>query len=286
MKKQLFTFTLVLAIFFSNPIFSDEPPKRILSLAPNITEMIYKIGAGDLLIGRTDYCLYPKAVAKVEKIGGYLNPDFEKMVSLQPDIVFMLPNGELERKLNRLNLKTFTLPDETVEDIILSIGALGRVLGHSETAELVVQGIQDTLEWVKNNAVGRYPVSTLLVVGREGGSLKSIYAAGKDTYLSEILELCGSRNIYEDVAPRYFDVSKEDLVYRNPDTILEFRIIASEQAETEVAQLKEDWKPLSTINAVRYEQIHIFTDRYFIIPGPRIGQVAMALFDVFQQAAE
>ncbi len=286
MKHRILNLTLFFAILLTSQLFSKEAPKRIISLAPNITEIIYKIDAGDLLIGRTDYCLFPKAVESVKTVGGYLNPDFEKMVALKPDIVFLLPNGDLERKLNRLGLKTFTLPDETIEEILMSTEALGRVLGRPGKAGVLVQGIQDTLDWVKNNSTGRYPMSALLVVGREAGSLKSIYAAGQETYLSELLELAGGQNVYDDVTPRYFDVSKEDLIRRNPDTILEFRIIDPKKAHAEVPQLIEDWQTLSTLKAVRYENIHIFTERYFIIPGPRIAQIAMVLFDVFQQAAE
>ena len=73
------------------------------------------------------------------------------MVTLKPDFVFLLPNGDLERKLNRVGLKTFTLPNETIEEILMSINALGRVLGRAETAEQLTQGIRDTLDWVKEN---------------------------------------------------------------------------------------------------------------------------------------
>lgn len=286
MKNRVFALVLLLLAVTASEAFAETPPKRVISLAPNITEMMFKIGAGHLLVGRTDYCLYPEAAESVDGVGGYLNPDFEKIVTLEPDIIFLLPNSELERKINRLDLKTFTLPNETVEDIVLSIGALGRVLGHSDQAGRVVQGIQDTLDWVRNNSQGRYPVSSLLVVGREAGSLKSIYAAGKETYLSELLSLCGGQNIYSDVDSRYFDVSKEDLIFRNPDAILEFRISNGEDMEAEIASLKSDWSVLSTVSAVEFDHIHVLTDRYFLIPGPRIAQAAMTIFDIFQQASE
>lgn len=266
---------------------AQNPPQRLISLAPNITEMIFNIGAGELLVGRTDYCIYPEAAQQIPSVGGYLNPNYEQIVSLRPDIVFMLPNLEMERKLQRLGLKTFTLPDETVEEIFLGFRALGRVMNRMDAAETAIAGIQDTLRWVQEQSAGRDSlVSVLLLVGREAGSLKGLFSAGQNTYLSEILELCGGRNIFSEVRARYFDVSKEDLVRRDPDAIIEFRMIDPARAEEEIARLKAEWEVLPTLKAVQKGRIFIFYERAFLIPGPRIGQLAMAMYQVLQQAAE
>lgn len=273
-------------LVISQALFAGDPPKRIVSLAPNITEIMFRIGAGDLLIGRTEFCLYPEAARQIPAVGGYLNPDYEKLVALQPDIIFMLPNLEMERKLQSLELKTFTLPNETIDEIFFGLSTLGRLLNRSREAEAVIEGIQDTLQWVREQAAERDTLSTLLVVGREAGSLKGLYTAGKDTYLSEILKLCGGWNVFEDVPTRYFDVSKEDLIQRDPDLIVEFRLIDAEKAPEEVPSLKADWNALSTLKAVQNEHIVILSERAFLIPGPRISLLAVAMNEVLQKAGE
>ena len=92
---------LILAHFWNEPGYSqNEKPHRIISLAPHITEIIYRMDAESLLVGRTDFCLYPEAARTVESVGGYLNIDFEKITRLQPDIVLQFPNDENRRKLD------------------------------------------------------------------------------------------------------------------------------------------------------------------------------------------
>lgn len=285
-KRHLCLLGLFIWLFAGQALFANDPPKRVISLAPNITEIMFRIGAGDLLIGRTEFCLYPEAALKVPAVGGYLNPDYEKLVALQPDIIFMLPNLDMERKLQNLELRTFTLPNETIDEIFFGLNTLGRLLNHSREAEAVVEGIKDTLQWAREQAAERDTLSTLLVVGREAGTLKGLYAAGKDTYLGEILELCGGRNVLEDVPARYFDVSKEDLVQRDPDLIIEFRLIDAANAPEEIARLKADWNGLSTLKAVQNDHIVILTERAFLIPGPRITLLAVAMNEILQKAGE
>ncbi len=270
---------ILFIILLISGVNAKEPPKRIISLAPNITEIIYKLGAGDLLVGRTEYCLYPPQALRVPVVGGYLNPDFEKMVMLHPDVVFLLPNPEMDRKLSQLDLKPITLPNETIADIFTSIDSLGRLLNRENRAAALIAGIRDTLAWVTSRAESLSAKSALLLIGREGGSLKGLYAAGKDTYLSELLKLCSVKNAYADVGIRYFEVSKEDLIQRNPDLIVEFRLINSPDVEKELQTLKKDWQPLRLLNAVKNKHIYIFTERFFLIPGPRVASAALLLFE-------
>ncbi|NIT58953.1 MAG: ABC transporter substrate-binding protein, partial [Aliifodinibius sp.] len=216
-------------------------------------------------------------------IGGYLNPDYEKIVALQPDIIIMLPNLEMERKLQNLGLRTFTLPDETVEQILHSIKTIGRLLNHEQQAQALVQGIRDTLSWVAEQTTVDDSISTLLIVGREANSLKGLYAAGEDTYLSEILQLCGGTNVFADIDSRYFDVSKEAVIQRNPKAIFELRIIDAHDQSNQVSKLKQDWQQLPILQAVKLNRIYLFTERYFQIPGPRISQIAVAFYQAMHQ---
>lgn len=275
---------LILILFvFLTTVRAIETPHRIISLAPNITEIIFKLGAQARLVGRTEFCIYPQAALEIPSIGGYLNPDYEKIVSLQPDMIFMLPNTEMERKLQRLGLPIFTIPDETIEEVLFSITAVGKVLGLEERAQEIVRGIEDTLNLIQQADTSAQCPSAMLLVGRESGSLKGLYAAGENTYLSEIWSLCGGINLLADIPVRYFNVSKEDLVSRNPDCILEFRIIPPQEVSQKLPELRSDWEELPVLSAVKQDRIFIFTDRYFLIPGPRISKIAIAFRQVLER---
>lgn len=273
-------------LMFLLPARAQETPQRIISLAPHITEIIFKLGAQEQLVGRTEFCLYPEAAQKIPSVGGYLNPDYEKIVNLQPDAIFIFPNADMERKLHGFGFRVYSVPNETIEEVLSGIRTVGKALGIEQRANDIIQGIQDTLDQVGGIDSKMKKPSALLVVGRENGSLKAIYAAGKNTYLGEIWKLCGGRNVFDDISIRYFNVSKEDLVSRNPDCILEFRIISPEEKDRKMLSLKSDWRELAVLEAVAEDRIYIFADRYFLIPGPRISKIAVSFSQVLKRISQ
>jgi cobalamin transport system substrate-binding protein len=275
--------TLCLAIL--SQAQAQESRQRIISLAPNITEIIFKLGAQSQLIGRTEFCLYPEAAQKIPSVGGYLNPDYEKIVNLQPDVIFIFPNPDMERKLQDFGFRVVSIPDETIEEVLSGIRTVGKALGIEQRASNIVQGIQDTLDLVSRTDTSKQS-SALLVVGREEGSLKGLYGAGRNTYLGELWKLCGGRNIFDDIFIKYFNVSKEDLVSRNPECILEFRIIPPDEIDSKMRSLKSDWNELAVLDAVAKDRIYVFSDRYFLIPGPRISKIALSFSQVLKRIVQ
>lgn len=262
---------------------ASDLPQKIISLAPHMTEIVFKLGADDRLIGRTEFCIYPAEAQDIPSVGGYLNPDYEKIVSLKPDLILMLPNEDMERKLHELGLNTYSIWNETIEEIKQTILGIGSKVGCEERAGKVVRGIEDTLKLVQQFATGKEERRTLFLVGREEGTLKGLYAAGKETYLSKIWSLCGGQNVYSDVEQKYFNVSKEDLIARNPDYILEFRIIPDEIVAGKMAKLKADWELFPTLTAVQKQRIFIFHERYLLIPGPRISKIAIRFSQILNR---
>ena len=277
--KRRNTLLLFAAIcwLMSQTVFARDIPRRVIALAPNITEMVYRVGAGNLLVARTDYCLYPAAADSLPTVGAYLNPDFEKMVALQPDLVLHLPSPDLGQRLRALGFRTAVLPNETIAEILAGMIELGELIGHENEAAEAVQGIRDTLALVRERS-SELREKAMIVIGREAGSLRGLYAAGQETYLSEILNLCGAENVFADVDLRYFDVSQEDLIARNPDLILELRIVdQAKRAAMRQSQLR-DWQQLPVLQAVKSQQIYLLMERFFLIPGPRISKIAMAFY--------
>ena len=262
---------------WNEPAYSqNEKPLRIISLAPHITEIIYCIDAESLLVGRTDFCLYPAAAREVESVGGYLNIDFEKITTLHPDIVLQFPNDENRRKLESLGFTVVDVPNETIAEILNGIRLTGKIVGKVPRAASIVAQIQDTLRQVADRMTNQAePVSAILVVGRDRGAISNITLAGVNTYLNELWRMCGGDNAFPGVAIKYFSVNEEDLLKKDVEVILEFHPgwqldPADERIEKNV------WDFLRPMQAVVSNQIYIFNDRFFVVPGPRITKIALA----------
>ena len=273
---------IFIAFLLTGNLRASDYPVRIISLAPHITEIIFKLNAGSRLIGRTDFCKYPAAAQSIESVGGYLNMDFEKIVKLQPDLVLQFPNAENRRKLESLGFRTEDISNETIEEILLGIKKVGKLLNLEERAERVRQGIQDTLKLVADigRSMQKHP-SVLLLAGRQKGTLCGLLAAGKDTYLSQLWELCGGRNAFKNVPARYFPVNKEDLLKTDVNVILEFHPDWELTAQRKQKE-KDVWQVFKKIDAVKQSSIYIFADRYFLIPGPRISKIAIKFSEIMK----
>lgn len=290
MKRRQFTY-FIFTIFLSGIInLFGEPgkiremsPRRIISLAPHITEIIFKLGAGNRLVGRTDFCKYPLATKNVPSLGGYLNTDYEKLVSLKPDLILQFPNSGNRKKLEALGLTVEEIPNETIDEILAGILKIGVLLGMPERANLLKNNILDTLNRCSQfagHSLGRK--SAVLLVGRTAGTLEKLYAAGKYSYLSQLWERCGGRNAFNDVAQKYFSLNKENLISRQVDVILEFRAetnwpMSKIQAEEKL------WQFFSNLKAVKNSQIYLFTDPMFLVPGPRISKIAVKFHEILKR---
>lgn len=251
---------------------------KVVSLSPHITEIIYRLKADQFLVGRTDFCNFPPATCKIEKVGGYLNIDYEKIVALHPDIVFQFPNDENRRKLESLGFRVVSVPNETIQDILNSIRLIGNQLGLDERAEQVVQGITDTLNFVSNLKPDR-PLSALLVIGRQPESLAHLYLAGASTYLSELWSLCGGENAFSDVPHRYFSVNLEDILSRHIEVVLEFH----PDWELTPDRIQSEKRVWTTLAFSAKNRVFIFTEQYFVIPGPRITLIALEFSHIIHQ---
>jgi len=248
---------------------------RIISLAPHITEIIYKLKADQFLIGRTEFCNYTPAAKNIESVGGYLNIDFEKIVALKPDLIFQFPNTENQRKLEGLGFRVISVPNETIADILGSIKTIGEALNLVDEAERLMTDIEDTLQLVsKSESQRKHQVAALLVIGRQQGSLSNLYLAGPPTYISELWSLCGGVNAFPEVTYRYFPVNAEDIITRKIDAILEFHPdwkLDPEQLDAE----KKVWAHIFPSQIFDEKKVQIFSQQFFVIPGPRITRIAI-----------
>lgn len=276
--------TCILLGFFtcnSNKQDSSIPrERRIISLSPHITEIIYALNQEADLVGVTDYCSYPPAATKKEKIGGLLNPNIEKIVSLRPTHLFGQPAHEqLNIALSPFALSITMMPNETIEDVQNTIVTIGKILGCENKAQQLVAQINDALNFQQKDST---LLNAMLVIGKNSGELKNIMVAGKGTFLDEIWNRVGGLNVYTDLPGRYETISLESIFIRDPDII----IIFDPQASPGIHQgnFTHEWSILDRTKAFRSNNLYTLGGDYVLIPGPRIIQLAKDLKEVISKS--
>ena len=258
-------------------------PKRIISTAPSITEMLYELELGDRVVGVTTYCHYPPEVRNKPKIGTYLNPNFETTLALQPDLVVVLKeHRELGEKLRGFGLPVLELQHNTLEGIYQSMLMLGKRTGAGKIAETRVASIRARLEAVRKRAEGLPRRSVMFIVGRTPATVEDLMAVGSNSFLNELIDIAGGRNIFEDAVAYYPRIPREEVYARRPEVIIDMGDMGdtdrvSEQQRQEVAGL---WKQLPKLPAVKTGRVYGVADDIFVVPGPRVARTAERFFEM------
>ena len=259
--------------------------QRIISLAPNITEMIYALGEQDKLIAVTDYCNFPEAAKKKEKIGGFLNPNLEKMITLKPDLLIGLQShSELAQKLEGLNLRTILLLDNTVDEIFSAIDSLGYLLNAPDKSSQLLQSIKDSMTVYRNRAE-LLPVNGLkamLVLGRDPGTTRNIGVIGSHNYIDSLWTLLGCQNVFSKIPMKFSQVGREAIIISDPDLIIEFKTGGNMTADDKKRNRME-WSAFNQIKAVRNKNIFVISGVYALIPGPRIYMLMRDYLNILEQ---
>lgn len=253
------------------------PARRVVSLIPSATEVIIALDAVDLMVARNDYDVHP-AVAHLPSAGGGLTPSLEWLAALQPDLVLAWPDQAsraLVQRLESLGIRVFTARPERVDDVFADLDAIGRLLGKEDAARDVATSIRHQLDSVRASAPPEPRPGVLYLVGVEPPRTVS---AG--TFLHELVELAGGRNVFEDVATGWPEVSLEAIVARAPDVIVIAQGVASSDI---VAQLstRPGWRDLAAVHAGRVYEVDA---NLYNRPGPNIGLVAAELADMLRAA--
>jgi len=242
----------------------SKPPQRIISLVPNLTEILYALGLGERVVAVCEYSDFPPAAAKKPLVGRHDRPSIEKVASFHPDLVLLGFGNpkELAPALERTGITAFALNPKNLEEVIRTIERVGEICGVSEKAKKVAADLRTRLAKVRKQTAQPHlkRPRVFIMIDEE-----PIWTAGADTLQDEILRLAGGVNV---VAKRasYFAYSKESLFADQPDAILIG--VTSAQAEATVARLRAR-KDLQTLSAVRSGHILTIDADTFSRPGPR-----------------
>lgn len=254
---------------------AQPSPRRIISLVPALTEMLFAIGAGPQVVAVSSYDTYPPEAATRPRVGALLDPDVERVLSLTPDLVAIYGSqSDLRRQLERAAISTYDYRHAGLPDILHTIRDLGRVTGHASGAHALATGIERDLATVRARIGTRAPLRTVLVFGREPGALRNIYASGGIGFLNDMLVAAGGVNVFADLPQQAVQATTELLLTRAPDVILEVRE-GPAYSDAQVRQAGADWSRLASVPAVKSGRVHVVSGEGLVVPGPRVaGAVA------------
>jgi iron complex transport system substrate-binding protein len=259
-------------------------PSRIISTSPSITEMLYAMGLGGRVVGVTTFCHYPPEAAKKAKIGTYLRPDLETIVALRPDLVVAETTGvRRSERIASLKLNVVEVDDGTLAGIYESIGRIGGAAGAEQAAAALRSRIQTSLDGVRSRVAGRPRPRVMFVVGRAPGRIEELVAAGKGSYLNEVINIAGGENIFKDTIAPYARVTFEEVLARNPQVIVDMGEMSDTQGVSEERKraVVALWGRYSRLAAVRQGRVFAVASDIFVVPGPRVVDAAREFARMF-----
>ena len=248
-------------------------PRRIVSLAPSVTETLFALGLGERVVGATRFCDYPPEALKVPRVGGYIDTDYEAVGRLRPDLVIGLTaseHGPVAANLAQLGLRHMAVDQGTVDGLLESIPAIGRACGAEPAAERLVADMRARIDAVARRTAELPRPRVLVSFGRTmgGESLKEVYVAGGDGYYDRLISLAGGVNAYTRSAPLFPKVTAEGLADLAPDVIVDLVPDLAEKRLSVEAVLAE-WRAIQALEAVRRGRVYVLSGDYVEVPGPR-----------------
>ncbi len=247
---------------------SDGPPKRIVSLSPNVTEIIYGLGAWDKIVGVTMYSDFPPEAKTVPKVGGWVNPNLEAIVNLKPDLVIFMKDQEsiFGDNIRKLGLNTLSVDsNNSIKDIQNSILQLGKVLQKEKEAESLAARIRSNFEEMSSKMSKVPKKRVLFIVGRNPGTLEDIYVIGRDNYINELINLAGGENVVK--SDRFaLKIAKDALLSFDPEVIIEIAYDKTDDRDSTI----ETWSALKEISAIKNNEVHVVSSSELLHPSQRI----------------
>ncbi len=258
---------------------SSGAPQRIVSLAPSITETLYALGLGDRVVGVTRYCLYPPEAQQTAIVGGFVDPSYEAILALRPDVVCVLEiHTDARQRLHTLEVPVIVVDHRTVEGILASFETLADQTGVHNAGVKLVQECRARIDAVTRKTAGLSRPRVLLSSARElgKGRIESVYAAGRGQWYDELIAYAGGENAYPDDGIAFPEISPEGLTRLDPDVIVEL-VPELEVAKYTVDDILAEWKSVPGMRAVREGRVYILSGHHVAIPGPRFVQTTEEL---------
>ena len=259
--------------FTANLKFIDEvgrevifphPPKRIVSLAPNITEILFSLGLDEEIVGVSIHCNFPEKAKSKVRVGSYISLDFEKITFLKPDLVIATGAGntrEMVDRLEKLGFPTYVIFPKNFNDVLKSIDHLGQVAGREKEAMGIIQGMKQRSQRVIELTQGLSRPKVFLQIGEA-----PIVTVGKGSFADDLIYLAGGENIAGKEKEMYPRLGMEEILKRSPEVIL----VSSMDPKGDYQKILNEWSRWKMIPAVKNGRVHLIDSDLIDRPSPRI----------------
>lgn len=249
------------------PVNIAKAPQRIVSHVPSITEMLFALGLGDKVAGRSDYCDYPPEALSKPSVGDYFNPSVEKTVALEPDLVLTDGHSDSVKKLGDLGITFFTIDPKNMDDIFKDMTVLGKMTGTEGKAQEVINGMKKDIAGVTDKVKNSKKVRAFYAIDTSNPALP--WTAGPGSFIDSFIQLSGGENIAAKAPGAWVQLSIEAIVAADPEVI----IMATKHGTipVQVSDLKNNpaWKNMT---AVKGNNIRVLDADLIDRSGPRITQ--------------
>lgn len=253
-------------------------PRRIIAIAPGVTEMLFALGLGDRVVGVGDYARWPPEVASIPKLGGLFDSRLESIAGLDPDLAILLPSEErLRVHLQKMGVEVLTVRSESIADVEEMAILIGERCGAEEASAAFLESWDRELSPKTRQDSPR----VLLSVTREPGRMADVLVSGPDTFLHELLERLGAVNVMADAQLAYPQVGLEEIIIRHPQVVIELQANPGDYAS-----LPEDWQRLSGEVPMEETCVWVIAGDHVLIPGPRLPRLYRELADALEACAK
>ncbi|HZV02186.1 MAG TPA: ABC transporter substrate-binding protein [Planctomycetota bacterium] len=249
-------------------------PRRIVANSPALAEIVYKIGAGNLVVARSRYAKFPPAILALPEVGGPFDPNYEAISTAKPDCLLVQFKKDVMEPFaasRGIRLEHFTI--ETIQDELAATLRVGELTGHEREAQAEVERLSGALAAARARA--RTQPRVLVSFGREPGEIRSVETAGRRTFAMECLEAAGGTSAFADIETGYKPVAKEAVVERRPEVVIELHgdVVSAELA----SRLVRDWEDeLPDLPAVKNHRVVVVSHEAALTPGPRLDELVAA----------
>jgi iron complex transport system substrate-binding protein len=275
------SFPLTLSDGMGGTVTLPRRPERIVSLAPNVTEILFAVGAGDRVVGVTRFCNYPPEVSALPKIGGYTDMSLERILALRPDLVVASrgnPRPNIET-IRRHGLTVIGVQPQSINEVTEAIVRVGCATGDPERAQSVVRKMEASIESV-HSRVADVPSRPRVYFG----SISAPYfAAGPESFVGRVMKEAGGENIARDGGKTWPTLSIETILQRDPEVVIvgfHEPVAGDDARERLLKRLRKD-RVWANISAVRTGRVYLIDEDIVHRAGPRIAQAVAEMATLF-----
>jgi iron complex transport system substrate-binding protein len=259
----------------------SEPANRVVALSAADCEVLYAVGAGDLIVGRGEYCDYPAEVLAIPAVQSGMETNTEQIIALAPQVLLMSTMAQTEDQIAQLEaagIKVVVSDAQNIEGVYTAITMIGALTGHDEKAAEVVSGMKATFESLAARAGELEGKSVYFEVSPLQYGL---WTAGSGTFMDEISTMLGLKNVFSNVTG-WTEISEEQVLEANPDIIVTIAMYFGEgQTPEEEILSRAGWQD---VTAIKNGDVLNLQTNELSRPGPRLADGARALFDFVLEA--